>query len=133
MVGRILRTRYQWRHSEPRDQWLSLKLHRQEEPLAWTKYIRTNERIALKQFIIEMSRWYGIKVSGLDCVEDRFISTRYCYRNTLDHLLEALEGVGATARLHHGVLHFCAPPTGPPLAGGQESSGDLVQLCCVVK
>lgn len=116
-------TSYQWSltrlttDSPEREMMASQKLPHYARPLAWTLPIREYDRIHLKEYILEMARWYGVEVVGLECVDDQFIRAKTCYRNQLDQFIEGLQGVGVTeARYMNGTVSLCKAHTGPPVA-----------------
>lgn len=94
----------------------STKLPHYARPLAWTLPIRAYNQIKVKDYILEMARWYGVEVEGLDCVDDQFIHVRTCFRNSLDQFIEGLNGMDVAARFMHGKLYLCKAHTGAPLA-----------------
>lgn len=83
----------------------------------WSKAVRVYEDASLRDFVVEMSRWYGFKVKNVHCIPDqRRISESVCYRLTEKEILAVIRQDGTKMVKKNELLSFCPEDTDTRLA-----------------
>jgi hypothetical protein len=80
------------------------------EALVWTKATRSYRNVSLRQFVIDMSQWYGFKVESLNCIPEQLrINTSICYRASLQEVYSEIRRAGITVYEQGESISFCNP------------------------
>lgn len=75
----------------------------------WTRVNRVYHNVWLKEFVVDMGRWYGLKFEKLDCLPDKTISVQVCYKAPLKEMFAAIENNGVHVYRVGDILTFCDP------------------------
>ncbi|MBD1434368.1 FecR domain-containing protein [Sphingobacterium sp. DN00404] len=76
--------------------------------LAWTKAVRTYKDVPLREFVAQMSLWYGFQVKDYSCLPaDRRITTTVCYRKDREAAFAAIREAGVLLYESKGMISFC--------------------------
>lgn len=79
-----------------------------EAILGWTKAVRTYKDYPLREFVAQMSRWYGFQVKDYSCLPaDRRITTMVCYRKDRETVFAAIRETGVLLYESKGMISFC--------------------------
>lgn len=90
-----------------------------EQAIAWTKITRNYRNASLKDFVADVSRWYGIRFKNINCIpESKRVRASICYRASLADVLAVINKAGIRVYQTNGVYSFCEPDDGfkPPVA-----------------
>lgn len=80
------------------------------EALVWTKATRNYRNVSLRQFVMDMSRWYGFKVESLNCIPGQLrINTSICYRASRQEVYSEIRKAGVTVYEKKEGISFCNP------------------------
>lgn len=80
------------------------------EALVWTKTTRHYRNVSLKQFVLDMSRWYGFAVENIDCIPGRLrINTAICYRASQQQVYAEIRKAGIAVYEKEDRISFCDP------------------------
>ncbi|HRP58607.1 hypothetical protein [Agriterribacter sp.] len=81
-----------------------------EEALVWTKATRSYRNVSLRQFVMDMSRWYGFKVESLNCIPEQLrINTSVCYRASRQQVYSEIRKAGIKVYETGESISFCNP------------------------
>lgn len=101
-------TTYSMSHGVFKD---TLRYERTTNPeaiLGWTKAVRTYKDYPLREFVAQMSRWYGFQVKDYSCLPaDRRITTMVCYRKDRETVFAAIRETGVLLYESKGMISFC--------------------------
>lgn len=76
--------------------------------LVWTKAVRTYKDVPLREFVAQMSFWYGFRVKDYHCLPaDRRITTTVCYRKDKEAVFAAIREAGVLLYESKGIISFC--------------------------
>lgn len=76
--------------------------------LVWTKAVRTYKDVSLREFVAQMSFWYGFRVKDYHCLPaDRRITTTVCYRKDKEAVFAAIREAGVLLYESKGIISFC--------------------------
>lgn len=76
--------------------------------LRWTKAVRSYRNIPLREFVGQMSRWYGFQVKDYSCLPaDKRITTTVCYRKDREVVFAAIREAGVSLYESKGMISFC--------------------------
>ena len=80
------------------------------EALAWTKANRNYRNVSLRQFVLDMSRWYGFTVQNINCIPKNMrVNTSICYRAPVEQAYAVMRQAGLTIYERNGMISFCDP------------------------
>ncbi len=102
-----------------------------EMAIAWTKAGRHYRDAPLREFVADMSRWYGIQVKDIHCIpESMRVSATVCYRAPLDEALAVVNKAGLRVHRTNGMYSFCDPDDGfRPALAQQDNGKGACQYC----
>lgn len=93
---------------------LETKCVNAEQAITWTKAMRTYHKVPLKEFVAEMSRWYGIRVENIDCIPDGpFVTASVAYQAPLYEIYAHIYKAGVFVYEGDGMISFCGPTSKP--------------------
>ncbi len=76
--------------------------------LVWTKAVRKYKDVPLREFVAQMSFWYGFLVKDYSCLPaDRRITTTVCYRKDREAVFAAIRESGVFLYESKGMISFC--------------------------
>lgn len=79
-----------------------------EEVIGWTKASRRYRNASLREYVIDLSRWYGIKVKDIHCIPASMrVNATICYRARLDEALAVAQKAGLRVHMANGMYSFC--------------------------
>jgi len=79
-----------------------------EEATGWKKASRRFRNVSLRDYVTDVSRWYGIKVKDIHCIPASIrVSTMICYRAPLDEALAVAQKAGLRVHMANGMYSFC--------------------------
>ena len=79
-----------------------------ETLLRWTKAVRRYQDMPLREFVGQMSRWYGFQVKDYSCLPaDKRITTTVCYRKDREAVFAAIRQAGVLLYESKGMISFC--------------------------
>lgn len=88
-----------------------------DKAIRWSKAVRVYEDASLRDFVVEMSRWYGFKVKNVHCIPDqRRISESVCYRLKEKEIFALIRQDGTKMVKRDDLLSFCSEDTETRLA-----------------
>jgi len=91
----------------------SLFYHRKRnvnDALMWTSVVRNYRNASLRDFVVDMSRWYGLPATRLHCIpESDRVTTSLCYRATRQDLIAVINRAGLQVYESNGQYSFCRP------------------------
>lgn len=80
------------------------------EALVWTKATRSYRNVSLRQFVVDMSQWYGFKVESLNCIPEQLrINTSICYQASPQEVYSEIRRMGITVYEKKEGISFCNP------------------------
>ncbi len=80
--------------------------------LSWTQSIRRYNDISLRNFMLEMERWYGFKIESIQCLPKELdISAAVCHDAPMEDVFAVVARKGVTIYQNNGMFTFC-PPAG---------------------
>ncbi len=80
------------------------------EALVWTKATRNYRNASLRQFVVDMSQWYGFTVESLNCIPEQLrINTSICYRASRQEVYSEIRRMGITVYEKKEGISFCNP------------------------
>ncbi len=80
------------------------------EALVWTKATRNYRNVSLRQFVVDMSQWYGFKVESLNCIPEQLrINASICYRASPQEVYSEIRRAGITVYEKREGISFCNP------------------------
>ncbi|MBD1421980.1 FecR domain-containing protein [Sphingobacterium chuzhouense] len=83
--------------------------------LVWTKAVRKYKDVPLREFVAQMSFWYGFRVKDYTCLPaDRRITTTVCYRKGRSAVFAAIREAGVLLYESKGMISFCPQERGVP-------------------
>lgn len=83
----------------------------------WSKAVRVYEESALRDFVVEMSRWYGFSVKDVHCIPDeRRVNASACHRLTEKEIIAVIRQDGVKMTKVNEMLSFCPEDTETRLA-----------------
>jgi Fe2+-dicitrate sensor, membrane component len=88
--------------------------------VAWTRPIRRYRDVPLKDFVADITRWYGIPFKNTDCIPASIrVNASLCYRAPLENALAVINRAGIRVYQTNGAYSFCEPDDGfhPSAAG----------------
>ncbi|SEL57332.1 FecR domain-containing protein [Parapedobacter koreensis] len=84
------------------------------QALVWTKATRHYRNAPLREFVADMSRWYGIKVENLNCVPDGpRVTASVCYQAPVEEIYGYIHQAGVFMYEGDGMISFCGPKLNP--------------------
>jgi hypothetical protein len=102
-VARFVNTK-----GQEKDSLLYQELKDPDVLLVWTKAVRTYKDIPLREFVAQMSSWYGFQVKDYSCLPaDKRISARVCYRRGREGVFAAIREAGVLLYESKGMISFC--------------------------
>src|SRR5690606_6131949 len=102
-VARFVNTK-----GQEKDSLLYRELKDPDVLLVWTKAVRTYKDIPLREFVAQMSSWYGFQVKDYSCLPaDKLISTTVCYRKDREGVFTAIREAGVLLYESKGMISFC--------------------------
>ncbi|GAB3426254.1 FecR family protein [Niabella aquatica] len=88
--------------------------------VTWKQRSREYNKVPLRQFVYDMGQWYGIRFDKTECLPEKNISVRLCYKAPPEEFIAALEQNGIKVyRTLKGGYAFCDP--GPFIKNGRIS------------
>ena len=91
-----------------KDSLLYTELVRTDDLLIWTRAVRGYEDVPLREFVQEMSRWYGFRVKDYRCLPlDKRITATVCYRKDQKAAFAAIRDAGVLLYENKGMISFC--------------------------
>lgn len=80
------------------------------EALVWTKATRHYRNVPLRQFVLDMSRWYGFTVENPNCIPAQLhISASICYRASQQQVYAEIRKAGIAVYERGNRISFCNP------------------------
>ncbi|OJW04034.1 MAG: hypothetical protein BGO52_18015 [Sphingobacteriales bacterium 44-61] len=81
--------------------------------LVWKKVNRVYSNTHLRDFVADISIWYGLKFENLNCLPNRYIKAQLCYKASMEDMLAVFRKNGVAIHFNGGVLTFCDPAPNP--------------------
>ncbi|MEC3879144.1 hypothetical protein [Parapedobacter sp. 10938] len=79
-----------------------------DEAIAWTKASRRYRNASLREYVADVSRWYGIRVKDLHCIPASMrVDAMICYRAPLEEALSIAAKAGLQVIRTNGMYSFC--------------------------
>ncbi|MEC3879322.1 FecR family protein [Parapedobacter sp. 10938] len=79
-----------------------------EEAIGWTKASRRYREASLREYVADVSRWYGIKVKDIHCIPASMrVDAMICYRAPLGEALAIVVKAGLQVNRYKGMYSFC--------------------------
>lgn len=79
-----------------------------EEATGWTKASRRYHNVPMREYVADMSRWYGFKVKDIHCIPASMrVNAMICYRAPLGEALAVAQKAGLRVHLSNGMYSFC--------------------------
>lgn len=76
--------------------------------LVWTKAVRRYKDMPLREFVAQMSRWYGFEVQDYRCLPaEQRVTTTVCYRRDKEAAYAAIREAGVRFYESKGMISFC--------------------------
>lgn len=75
--------------------------------LSWKKADRIYHKVHLQNFVTDMCRWYGLQFENLNCVPDKQIDARICYKAPVSEMLAILRRQGLRFQFEGENISFC--------------------------
>lgn len=95
-------------NGEVRDAFYFRRGGRAEAAIAWTKATRDYRNAPLREFVEDISRWYGFRVQDIHCIpESMRVRAAICYRAPLEDALAVVNKAGLKVYQSNGVYSFC--------------------------
>lgn len=86
----------------------------EEEALGWTRMRRTYRNTSVREFVADMSRWYGFKIENMNCVPEGLrITATVCYRAPVTEVYAQLSAADVFMVEKDGMISFCGPKIDP--------------------
>lgn len=86
----------------------------EKEALGWTRMKRTYRNTSVREFVADMSRWYGFKVENMNCVPEGLrITATVCYRAPVTEVYAQLSAADVFMVEKDGMISFCGPQIDP--------------------
>lgn len=83
----------------------------------WTRAVRVYEDASLRDFVVEMSRWYGFRIQNIHCIPaERRVNEAVCHRLTEKEILAIIRQDGTKMVKRNEMLSFCPEDTDTRLA-----------------
>ncbi|ERJ61153.1 FecR family protein [Sphingobacterium paucimobilis] len=83
----------------------------------WSKAVRVYEDASLRDFVVEMSRWYGFRIQNIHCIPDeRRVNESVCHRLTEKEIFAIIRQNGTKMVKRNELLSFCPEDTDTRLA-----------------
>jgi len=105
-----------------------------EDALAWTRMKREYRNAPVREFVADMSRWYGFRVEDMDCVpKGPRITATVCYQAPVGEVYAQLFAAKVFMTEKDGMVSFCGSETDPytRMPGkGLLASADDTDECC---
>ncbi len=80
------------------------------QALIWTRATRHYRNVPLRQFVLDMSRWYGFRVENPNCIPGRLrINTTICYQASQQQVYAEIRKAGIAVYEKGGMISFCNP------------------------
>ncbi|MET0634562.1 MAG: FecR domain-containing protein [Chitinophagaceae bacterium] len=80
------------------------------QALTWIRSNRLYNGVPLRRFVQDMSRWYGLQFSSLNCIpEDLKVRTVICSQAPMEEALAIIERAGVKIYREGSFLSFCPP------------------------
>ena len=76
--------------------------------LSWQREKRIYNRVAAKDLLNELARWYDLELVNMDCVPLRYFSGIVCYNTPVSDLLKSIQRGGVNFRREGRKIIFCA-------------------------
>lgn len=93
---------------QEKDSLLYVELKDPDALLLWTKAVRRYKNTPLREFVAQMSRWYGFQVKDYGCLPaDQRITTAVCYRRDTETVFAAIREAGVLLYENKGMISFC--------------------------
>lgn len=93
---------------EEKDSLINEAITDPEALLVWTKAIRSYKNIPLREFVAQMSFWYGFHVKDYHCLPaDRRITTTVCYQKDKEAVFAAIREAGVLLYEGKSMISFC--------------------------
>src|SRR5690606_14456829 len=84
------------------------KTRKADEAIAWTKASRRYRNASLREYVADVSRWYGIKVKDIHCIPAAMrVDAMICYRAPLEEALAVAVKAGLQVNRTNGMYSFC--------------------------
>ncbi|MFC3199518.1 FecR domain-containing protein [Parapedobacter deserti] len=84
------------------------------EALGWTRMRREYRNVPVREFVADMSRWYGFRVEDMACVpEGPRITATVCYRAPVGEVYAQLYAADVFMVERDGMVSFCGPLMDP--------------------
>src|SRR5690606_31869165 len=96
------------------------------EALGWTRMRREYRNVPVREFVADMSRWYGVRVEDMACIpEGPRITATVCYRAPVGEVYAQLYEADVFMVERDGMVSFCGPLIDPlqPLMPKLELEG----------
>lgn len=79
-----------------------------DEAVAWTKASRRYRDASLREYVADVSRWYGIKVKDIHCIPAWMrVDAMICYRAPLEEALAVVVKAGLQVNRYKEMYSFC--------------------------
>ncbi len=79
-----------------------------ERDSRWARAVRKYEGASLREYIVEMSRWYGFKVKDIHCIPtEPVIDATVRYTATKEEMLAAVQQEGIKVHRREDLISFC--------------------------
>lgn len=93
---------------QQKDSLLYQELKDPDALLVWTKAVRRYKDVPLREFVAQMSFWYGFQVKDYHCLPaDRRITTTVCYRKDQEAVFATIREAGVLLYETKGMISFC--------------------------
>jgi hypothetical protein len=80
------------------------------QALVWTKATRHYRNVSIREFVLDMSRWYGFRVENPNCIPGQLrINTSICYRASQQQVYAEIRKAGIAVYEKGGMISFCNP------------------------
>lgn len=80
----------------------------EELALAWTRAVRVYRKVLVRDYMLEMSRWYGYTIKDINCIpKDAKVNARICYRSDVEEVFAVVRNAGIAIYEEGRVLSFC--------------------------
>ncbi|MBL1408995.1 FecR family protein [Sphingobacterium faecale] len=79
-----------------------------ERESRWARALRKYDGASVREYIVEMSRWYGIKVKDIHCIPtEPVIDAAVRYTATKEEMLAAVQQEGVRVHRQQDLISFC--------------------------
>lgn len=84
------------------------------DALGWTRMRREYRNVPMREFVADMSRWYGFRVESMACVPDGpRVTATVCYRAPVGEVYAQFYAADIFWTERDGMVSFCGPQIDP--------------------